>query len=180
MVSLGKAHCGCVSGLPFGRGRASPGEVQIGTHLHADGIRLDDEPQAELLNMLLRVSRRPHTPQSLSTAQHGTSYHTTLHLTNLNTTPHHATPHLAAPLPSPFRLSTQHARPTGLTDPPQAFVGRLPALQDLSAHHASSDHSIPESGAGTGEAFRDGMEGDEREREYGCGVAKCGVEGSRG
>ncbi|GFZ47796.1 DNA replication complex GINS protein PSF3 [Saitozyma sp. JCM 24511] len=45
----------------------------------------------------------------------------------------------------------------------RAFIGRLPALQDLSAHHASSDHSIPESGAGTGEAFRDGMEGDERE-----------------
>jgi hypothetical protein len=42
-------------------------------------------------------------------------------------------------------------------------VNRLPALQDLSAHHASSDHSVPEGGAGSGEAFRDGMEGDERE-----------------
>jgi hypothetical protein len=48
---------------------------------------------------------------------------------------------------------------------PKAFVGRLPPLQDLSAHHASSDHSVPESGAGTGENFREGMEGDERECE---------------
>ncbi|KAK1921635.1 hypothetical protein DB88DRAFT_498687 [Papiliotrema laurentii] len=45
----------------------------------------------------------------------------------------------------------------------KAFTGRLPSLQDLSAHHASSDRSIPEGGAGTGEAFREGMEGEERE-----------------
>lgn len=45
----------------------------------------------------------------------------------------------------------------------QAFVNRLPPLQDLSAHHASADQSMPESGAGTGEAFKEGMEGDERE-----------------
>lgn len=47
----------------------------------------------------------------------------------------------------------------------KAFVQRLPPLQDLSAHHASSDHSMSESGAGTGENFREGMEGDERECE---------------
>lgn len=47
----------------------------------------------------------------------------------------------------------------------KAFVGRLPSLQDLSAHHASSDHSVPEGGPGTGEAFREGMEGEERERK---------------
>ena len=46
----------------------------------------------------------------------------------------------------------------------KAFIGRLPSLQDLSAHHASSDHSMSESGAGTGEAFKDGMEAEERER----------------
>ena len=51
----------------------------------------------------------------------------------------------------------------------QAFVGRLPSLQDLSAHHASSDHSVPEGGVGTGEAFREGMEGDERE----CQSFRC-------
>ncbi|KAL7420050.1 DNA replication protein [Cryptotrichosporon argae] len=45
----------------------------------------------------------------------------------------------------------------------EAFSNRLPPLQDLAAHHASSDHSIPEGGAGTGEAFKEGMEGDERE-----------------
>jgi len=45
----------------------------------------------------------------------------------------------------------------------RAFVNRLPPLQDLSAHHASSDHSVPEAGAGSGEALREGMEGDERE-----------------
>ncbi|CAD6584506.1 MAG: DNA replication protein [Tremellales sp. Tagirdzhanova-0007] len=44
----------------------------------------------------------------------------------------------------------------------KAFVNRLPALQDLSAHHASSDHSV-EGGSGSGESFKDGMEGDERE-----------------
>jgi len=48
----------------------------------------------------------------------------------------------------------------------QAFVDRLPSLQDLAAHHASADHSIPEQGAGSGEAFRDGMEADERACEY--------------
>lgn len=47
----------------------------------------------------------------------------------------------------------------------KAFAERLPALQDLSAHHASSDHSISESSATAGETFKDGMEGDERERE---------------
>ncbi|KLT40915.1 GINS complex, Psf3 component [Cutaneotrichosporon oleaginosum] len=46
----------------------------------------------------------------------------------------------------------------------EAFISRLPALQNLSAHHASMDHSsIPEGTAGTGEAFREGMEADERE-----------------
>ncbi|EIW71207.1 hypothetical protein TREMEDRAFT_60140 [Tremella mesenterica DSM 1558] len=45
----------------------------------------------------------------------------------------------------------------------KAFINRLPPLQDLAAHHASTDASVPESGHGTGEAFREGMEGDERE-----------------
>ncbi|ORY30340.1 hypothetical protein BCR39DRAFT_529262 [Naematelia encephala] len=45
----------------------------------------------------------------------------------------------------------------------RAFVGRLPNLQDLAAHHAGADHSAPEGGAGSGEAFKEGMEGDERE-----------------
>lgn len=44
-------------------------------------------------------------------------------------------------------------------------MNRLPALQDLSAHHASSDHSVSEGGAGSGESFKDGMEGNERERQ---------------
>lgn len=47
----------------------------------------------------------------------------------------------------------------------QAFVERLPNLQDLAAHSASADHSMSENGAGSGEAFRDGMEADERECE---------------
>ncbi|WWC67982.1 DNA replication complex GINS protein PSF3 [Kwoniella pini CBS 10737] len=45
----------------------------------------------------------------------------------------------------------------------KAFTNRLPALQDLSAHHASADHTLPEGSTSTGELFRDGMEGDERE-----------------
>ncbi|WVF69769.1 DNA replication complex GINS protein PSF3 [Kwoniella sp. CBS 6097] len=45
----------------------------------------------------------------------------------------------------------------------KAFTNRLPALQDLSAHHASADHTLPETSTSTGEVFRDGMEGDERE-----------------
>lgn len=45
-----------------------------------------------------------------------------------------------------------------------AFVHRLPPLQDLAAHHASSEGSM-EHGAGTGESFQSGMEADERERE---------------
>ncbi|KAL1411504.1 DNA replication protein [Vanrija albida] len=45
----------------------------------------------------------------------------------------------------------------------RAFIKRLPALQDLAAHHASADVSVPESGPGTGEAFREGMDADERE-----------------
>ncbi|ORX33936.1 hypothetical protein BD324DRAFT_637744 [Kockovaella imperatae] len=44
-----------------------------------------------------------------------------------------------------------------------AFLARLPPLQDLSAHIASADHSIPEGDAGSGESFREGMEGDERD-----------------
>jgi len=44
-------------------------------------------------------------------------------------------------------------------------VNRLPALQDLSAHQASADHTLPENSTSTGEVFRDGMEGDERECE---------------
>ncbi|BEJ15588.1 hypothetical protein CspHIS471_0501930 [Cutaneotrichosporon sp. HIS471] len=46
----------------------------------------------------------------------------------------------------------------------KAFTDRLPALEDLAAHHASMDiSSIPEGTAGTGEVFREGMEADERE-----------------
>ncbi|WVR04660.1 DNA replication complex GINS protein PSF3 [Kwoniella sp. DSM 27419] len=45
----------------------------------------------------------------------------------------------------------------------KAFTGRLPALQDLSAHSASADHTMPEMGTSTGEVFKDGMEGEERE-----------------
>ncbi|WVQ83283.1 hypothetical protein IAT38_005422 [Cryptococcus sp. DSM 104549] len=44
----------------------------------------------------------------------------------------------------------------------KAFVGRLPTLQDLAAHHASADHTLPEASS-KGDAFREGMEGDERE-----------------
>lgn len=47
----------------------------------------------------------------------------------------------------------------------QAFTSRLAPLQDLSAHHASSDRSMSEGGSGSGEGFMDGMEGDERECE---------------
>lgn len=49
---------------------------------------------------------------------------------------------------------------------PQAFVNRLPPLQDLSAHHATSENAMSHGSAGSGEAFREGMEGDEREREH--------------
>ena len=56
-------------------------------------------------------------------------------------------------------------REVGHGDLYQAFIGRLPPLQDLSAHHASTDKSVPETGHGTGESFREGMEGDERQRE---------------
>ncbi|WVQ75970.1 DNA replication complex GINS protein PSF3 [Cryptococcus sp. DSM 104548] len=45
----------------------------------------------------------------------------------------------------------------------RAFAGRLPILQDLAAHHASADHTLPEISTSRGEIFRDGMEGDERE-----------------
>lgn len=48
----------------------------------------------------------------------------------------------------------------------QAFTNRLAPLQDLSAHHASSDRSLSEGGSGSGEGFMDGMEGDERECAY--------------
>ncbi|RSH83375.1 DNA replication protein [Apiotrichum porosum] len=44
----------------------------------------------------------------------------------------------------------------------KAFTGRLPPLHDLASHHASLDTTI-ECGSGTGEAFRDGMEADERD-----------------
>ncbi|KAK4684963.1 GINS complex subunit 3, partial [Tremellales sp. Uapishka_1] len=45
----------------------------------------------------------------------------------------------------------------------RTFANRLPSLQDLSAHHASSDHSGSEAGASSGETFKEGMEGEERE-----------------
>lgn len=47
----------------------------------------------------------------------------------------------------------------------RAFLGRLPPLQDLAAHHAGADRSLAEGGAGAGETFKEGMEADERERE---------------
>jgi hypothetical protein len=54
----------------------------------------------------------------------------------------------------------------------QAFVNRLPPLQDLSAHHATSENAMSHGSAGSGEAFREGMEGDEREREHLSGDVK--------
>jgi hypothetical protein len=47
-------------------------------------------------------------------------------------------------------------------------VGRLPALQDLSAHYAAVDTSVADNsgvgGSGSGsDAFKEGLEGDERD-----------------
>lgn len=48
----------------------------------------------------------------------------------------------------------------------KALVNRLPGLQDLAAHGASSDQSVADQsgGSGGGDGFKEGMEGDERER----------------
>lgn len=97
--------------------------------MRVDGeSRLDDQPQADLLAMLLRV-RPPHTHSFVRQS---------------------------------LEDQSREARRAELL---QALVGRLPALQDLAAHHAASDRSANESSSGTitGEAFREGMEGDERE-----------------
>jgi hypothetical protein len=48
----------------------------------------------------------------------------------------------------------------------KALVNRLPALQDLAAHGASTDQSVADQsggGGGGGDGFKEGMEGDERE-----------------
>jgi hypothetical protein len=61
-----------------------------------------------------------------------------------------------------------------LTDLLQAFSQRLPLLQDLAAHYGSSSASNINSGdmgSGgvtiAGEAFKEGMDAEERERTYG-------------
>jgi hypothetical protein len=123
VVSLGKAHCGCVSGLGVtSRRRFEAGAgLDVGVDVEAEnrirldsdslgfglawtawtrlltpGIRLDDEPQAELLNMLLRVSRRPthHRTAQHSTLHHVTSHHSMAHHnTAQHSTAQHSTAH---------------------------------------------------------------------------------------
>jgi hypothetical protein len=110
-----------------GRGRASPGEVQIGTHLRADTIRLDDEPQAELLNMLLRVSRRPTYPW----VQHNTAHRITAPYTS-------QTSQISQHLTTPRHTAPRH---TAATSFPPLDVNTPDSLDSLTIHrHSSADY----------------------------------------
>ena len=149
--------------------RRSPGVVSgRSLMMGLGGDRLDDEPQAALLEMLLRVGLQcfssTRRQRMLGAACVGGSQDglTCLASSSCYSSPlHHV--HLPANHPHPPRHSPPYRILGRLIIPPhQAFINRLPALQDLSAHHASSDRSVPEGGSGTGEAFREGIE---RERE---------------